>query len=66
MLDLLNFVPGEPRGIFDRIPELWIGVAVGHDVKPIAISAILGNTALVWSEEHGPGRGTDTFDLDEP
>jgi hypothetical protein len=43
---LLNLVPWEAGGVLDRILKTGAGITARDDVKPIAITAVCGDTAL--------------------
>ena len=59
-------MPRKAGWILDRGLKLRCGVAVGHNIEPVAITPILGHSSFVRREEYGPGRVADALDLDEP
>src|SRR4029434_6930070 len=65
VLHLAHLVPWEARRVLDGGLKLWCVVAVGHDVEPVAVPAVLGNTAFVGGKQDRAGDRTEAFDLDQ-
>src|SRR5205807_3604813 len=65
VLDLRDLVPWEARRVLDGRLELWCVIAVGHDVEPVAIAAVLGNATFIGGEQDRAGGRTEAFDLDQ-
>ena len=53
-------------GVADRLAELRRRVAVGDDVEPVAVAAVLGDAALVRREQNAAVAVADALNLDEP
>ena len=63
--DLRHLVPVEPRRIADRLLQSRRRVAVGDDVEPVAVAAVLGHAPLVGREQDRAGRCAEALHLDE-
>src|SRR5262245_18277294 len=66
VLHLAHLVPWEARRVLDGCLKLWCVVAVGHDVEPVAVTAVLGHAPFVAGKQNRSRGRTETFDLDEP
>src|SRR5262245_25533313 len=65
VLHLAHLVPWEARRVFDGGLELWRVVAVGHDVEPVAVTAVLGHPPFVGGKKNRSRGCTEAFDLDQ-
>src|SRR5208337_1003063 len=63
--DLGHFYPFQTGGVADRFAELRLRVAVGDDVKPVAVTAVLGDPSFVRGEQHAAIGIADPLDFDQ-
>ena len=59
-----NFVPAKAGRVADFV-ELGICMAIRHDVKPVAVPSIFGDSPFVRRQYDGAPGGTNAFDLDQ-
>jgi len=65
-LHFLHLAPVEMSGILNRGEESRVGVAVGHDIEPEAVAAVLGDAVFVGREHDIARVRPDSLHLDEP
>lgn len=65
MLRLRECVPGEARGVADRLLQGQLRVTIRDDVQPVAIAPILGHAPLVGHEQDRTAWRGQALDLDQ-
>ena len=63
--DLGHFHPFQAGGVADRLAQLRRRVAVGDDVEPVTVAAVLGHTPFVRGEQHTAVGVADPLDFDQ-
>ena len=65
MLDLGDFVPGEPGRVFNRLLERGVRRAACHDIQIVAVTPVFGHPPLIGRQQNRPRCRSKTFNLDE-